>query len=316
VKVFVAGASGAIGQRLVPKLVEAGHSVTGMTRTPRKAEAIEAAGARPAVADALDRAAVSEVVAAAEPQVVVHQLTSLASLSGNPRRFDREFAPTNRLRTEGTENLLGAARAAGARRFVAQSFAGWLYARQGGAVKTEEDPLETKPPVGGLETVAAIRYLEHSVTRAEGLEGVVLRYGGFYGPGTSLARGSKDAFAETIRKRRFPILGDGTGVWSFVHIDDAAAATLAAVEGGEPGIYNVVDDDPAPVSEWLPSLATAMGAKPPLRVPTWVGRLVGGELAVAVMIEARGASNAKAKRELGWQPRHPSWREGFCTGLG
>jgi 2-alkyl-3-oxoalkanoate reductase len=316
VKVFVAGASGAIGQRLVPKLVEAGHSVTGMTRTPRKAEAIEAAGARPAVADALDRAAVSEVVAAAEPQVVVHQLTSLASLSGNPRRFDREFAPTNRLRTEGTENLLGAARAAGARRFVAQSFAGWLYARQGGAVKTEEDPLETKPPVGGLETVAAIRYLEHSVTRAEGVEGVVLRYGGFYGPGTSLARGSKDAFAETIRKRRFPILGDGTGVWSFVHIDDAAAATLAAVEGGEPGIYNVVDDDPAPVSEWLPSLATAMGAKPPLRVPTWVGRLVGGELAVAVMIEARGASNAKAKRELGWQPRHPSWREGFCTGLG
>jgi nucleoside-diphosphate-sugar epimerase len=315
-RVFVAGASGAIGKRLVPRLVDAGHSVTGMTRSPDKAQAIEAAGARPAVADALDHAAVGEVVRAAEPDVVVHQLTALSNLSGNPRRFEREFAGTNRLRTEGTDNLLGAATAAGARRFVAQSFAGWPYAREGGPVKTEDDPLDTKPPIGELETLAALRYLEDAVRRAEGMEGIVLRYGGFYGPGTALARGSDDAFQETIRKRRFPIVGPGTGVWSFVHIDDAAGATLAAIERGGPGTYNVVDDDPAPVVEWLPALADAIGAKPPRRVPTWLGRLVGGKLAVAIMTEARGASNAKAKRELGWEPSHPSWREGFRTALG
>jgi nucleoside-diphosphate-sugar epimerase len=315
-RVFVAGASGAIGERLVPKLIDAGHSVTGMTRSPEKASAIEAAGARPAVADALDRAAVSEVVRDAEPDVVVHQLTALTNLGGNPRKLDREFAGTNRLRTEGTDYLLDAATAAGARRFVAQSFAGWPYAREGGPVKTEDDPLDTSPPIGELEMLAAIRYLEDAVTRAQRLEGVVLRYGGFYGPGTSLARGSRDSFTEAIRKRRFPIVGAGTGVWSFVHIDDAAAATVAAIEGGALGIYNVVDDDPAPVSEWLPALAQVIGAKPPRRVPTWLGRLVGGQLVVAMMTEARGASNAKAKRELGWQPEHPSWREGFRTEFG
>jgi 2-alkyl-3-oxoalkanoate reductase len=315
-RVFVAGATGALGSRLVPMLVDAGHSVAGMTRTPEKARRIEAAGAEAVVADALDRAAVSEAVRGAEPQVVVHQLTALTGLSGNPRRFDREFATTNRLRTEGTDHLLSAAREAGARRFVAQSFAGWPYAREGGPVKTEDDRLDPDPSAAERETFAAIRYLENAVTGADGLEGLVLRYGGFYGPGTSLARGSKDAFQETIRKRRFPIVGAGSGVWSFVHIDDAASATLAAVERGEPGIYNVVDDDPAPVSEWLPALADAIGAKPPRRLPVWVGRLVGGELAVSLMTEVRGASNAKAKREFGWQPAHPSWREGFRTALG
>jgi nucleoside-diphosphate-sugar epimerase len=315
-RVFVAGATGALGSRLVPMLVEAGHSVAGMTRTPEKAGRIEAAGAEPVVADALDRAAVSEAVRGAEPEVIVHQLTALTGLSGNPRRFDREFATTNRLRTEGTDHLLSAAREAGARRFVAQSFAGWPYAREGGSAKTEDDRLDPDPPAAERETFAAIRYLENAVTGTDGLEGLVLRYGGFYGPGTSLARDSRDAFQETIRKRRFPIVGAGTGVWSFVHIDDAASGTLAAVERGEPGIYNVVDDDPAPVSEWLPALADAIGAKPPRRLPVWVGRLVGGELVVSLMTQVRGASNAKAKRELGWQPTHPSWREGFRTALG
>jgi nucleoside-diphosphate-sugar epimerase len=315
-RVFVAGGSGAIGARLVPKLVDAGHSVTSLTRTPKKADAISRSGAEPVVADALDRDAVVAAVRDASPEVVVHQLTALSGLSGNPRKFDREFALTNRLRTEGTDNLLAGATEAGARRFIAQSFAGWPYARDGGPVKTEDDPLDTSPPIGDLATLAAIRYLESSVTGAEGLEGVVLRYGGFYGPGTSLARESNDAFKETIVKRRFPILDGGTGVWSFVHIDDAAAATLAAVEGGAPGIYNVVDDDPALVSDWLPALADAIGAPPPRRLPVWVGRLVGGPIAVALMTEARGASNAKAKRELGWEPAHPSWREGFRAALG
>jgi nucleoside-diphosphate-sugar epimerase len=300
----------------VPKLIGAGHSVTALTRTREKAHAIRGSGAEPVVADAFDRDAVVTAVREAGPDVVVHQLTALSSVTGNPRRFDREFALTNRLRTEGTDILLAGAADAGARRFVAQSFAGWPYAREGGPVKSEEAPLETRPPIGELETLAAIRRLEDSVTGADGLEGVVLRYGGFYGPGTSVARGSHDPFTEMILKRRFPIIGAGTGVWSFVHIEDAAAATFAAVEGGTPGIYNVVDDDPAPVAEWLPVLAEALGAKPPRRVPTWLGRLSGGSVAVSLMIENRGASNAKAKRELGWEPAHPSWREGFRDGLG
>ena len=315
-RVFVAGGSGALGRRLVPMLVGGGHSVVAMTRSADKTGAIRAAGAEPAVADALDEGDVMAAVREARPDAVVHQLTALTGITGNPRRFDREFETTNRLRTEGTDHLLRAAREAGARRFVVQSFAGWPYAREGGPVKTEDDPLDTSPPIGGLATIAAIRYLESSVTGAEGLEGVVLRYGGFYGPGTSLARDSNDTLPKTIRKRRFPILDGGTGVWSFVHIDDAANATLVAVEGGAPGIYNIVDDDPAPVSEWLPAFADAIGAPPPRRLPVWVGRLVGGPIAVALMTEIRGASNAKAKRELGWQPAHPSWREGFRNSLG
>jgi 2-alkyl-3-oxoalkanoate reductase len=315
-RVFVAGGSGAIGRPLIARLVGGGHSVVVMTRSGDKRDAIRAAGAEPAVADALDEAAVISAVREAAPEAVIHQLTALSGLSGNPRRFDREFATTNRLRTEGTDHLLHAAREAGARRFVAQSFAGWPYAREGGSVKAEDDPLDPDPPAAERETLAAIRYLEAAVTGAEGIEGVVLRYGGFYGPGTGIARGEESPFADTIRKRRFPILDGGTAVWSFVHIDDAAAATVAALERGAPGIYNIVDDDPAQVSEWLPALAATMGAKPPRRLPVWLGRIVGGELAVSLMTQARGASNDKAKRELGWQPEHASWREGFKAAFG
>ena len=314
-RVFVAGASGAIGGRLVPMLMEAGHAVVAMTRTAEKADAIRASGAEPVLADALDADSVGAAVRAAEPEAVVHQLTALSSMTGNPRKFAEDFALTNRLRTEGTDHLLAAARAAGARRFVAQSYAGWPYAREGGPVKSEDDPLDPDPPAAARDALDAMRYLDRIVPGAEGIEGVVLRYGGFYGPGTGIARGEESALIEAIRKRRFPVVGGGTGVWSFVHIDDAASATLAALDRGAPGIYNVVDDDPAPVSEWLPALADAIGAKPPRRVPTWIGRLAGGEMAVSLMTQVRGASNAKAKRELGWQPEHPSWREGFPAAL-
>jgi 2-alkyl-3-oxoalkanoate reductase len=314
-RVFVAGASGAIGGRLVPMLMEAGHAVVAMTRTADKADAIRASGAEPVLADALDADSVGAAVRAAEPEAVVHQLTALSSMTGNPRKFAEDFALTNRLRTEGTDHLLAAARAAGARRFVAQSYAGWPYAREGGPVKSEDDPLDPDPPAAARDALDAMRYLDRIVPGAEGIEGVVLRYGGFYGPGTGIARGEESALIEAIRKRRFPVVGGGTGVWSFVHIDDAAGATLAALDRGAPGIYNIVDDDPAPVSEWLPALADAIGAKPPRRVPTWIGRLAGGEMAVSLMTQVRGASNAKAKRELGWQPEHPSWREGFPAAL-
>jgi nucleoside-diphosphate-sugar epimerase len=314
-RVFVAGASGAIGGRLVPMLMEAGHAVVAMTRTADKADAIRASGAEPVLADALDADSVGAAVRAAEPGAVVHQLTALSSMTGNPRKFAEDFALTNRLRTEGTDHLLAAARAAGARRFVVQSYAGWPYAREGGPVKSEDDPLDPDPPAAARDALDAMRYLDRIVPGAEGIEGVVLRYGGFYGPGTGIARGEESALIEAIRKRRFPVVGGGTGVWSFVHIDDAASATLAALDRGAPGIYNVVDDDPAPVSEWLPALADAIGAKPPRRVPTWIGRLAGGEMAVSLMTQVRGASNAKAKRELGWQPEHPSWREGFPAAL-
>jgi nucleoside-diphosphate-sugar epimerase len=312
-RIVVAGATGALGRRLVPLLVERGHEVVGMTRSPAKAADLRAAGAEPVVADALDRDAVLRAVGQARPEVVVHQLTALAGLT-NSRRFDQGFALTNRLRTEGTDHLLAAARAAGARRFVAQSFAGWPFARVGGPVKTEEDPLDPDPPAEFRRTLDAIRHLESAVLGAEGLEGVVLRYGGFYGPGTSVGDGG--FLLEEIRRRRLPIVGAGTGVWSFVHIDDAAAATAAAVERGAPGIYQIVDDDPAPVSAWLPALAAAIGAKPPRRVPAWVARLVAGEHGVVLFTDIRGASNAKAKRELGWNPAYPSWRQGFRTGLG
>jgi nucleoside-diphosphate-sugar epimerase len=312
-RIVVAGATGALGRRLVPLLVERGHEVVGMTRSPAKAADLRAAGAEPVVADALDRDAVLRAVGQARPEVVVHQLTALAGLT-NSRRFDQGFALTNRLRTEGTDHLLAAARAAGARRFVAQSFAGWPFARVGGPVKTEEDPLDPDPPAEFRRTLDAIRHLESAVRGAEGLEGVVLRYGGFYGPGTSVGDGG--FLLEEIRRRRLPIVGAGTGVWSFVHIDDAAAATAAAVERGAPGIYQIVDDDPAPVSAWLPALAAAIGAKPPRRVPAWVARLLAGEHGVVLFTDIRGASNAKAKRELGWNPAYPSWRQGFRTGLG
>jgi nucleoside-diphosphate-sugar epimerase len=285
-----------------------------MTRSPAKADQVRALGARPAVADALDPDAVAAAVAEAEPEVIVHQLTALGDGTFDLRHIDRYFAVTNRLRTEGTDHLLAAGRAVGAKRFVAQSYAGWPAPRTGGPVKDEDDPLDPDPPERLRAMLDAIRYLEQSVTTIDWGVGIVLRYGGFYGPGTGMARGGDQA--QLVEKRKWPIIGDGGGVWSFVQIEDAAAATVEAIEHGERGVYNVVDDEPAPVREWLPALATALGARKPMRVPRWVGRLAAGEAATVMMTEVRGASNAKAKRELGWQPRYASWRQGFAKGLG
>ncbi len=304
-RIFLAGATGALGTHLLPRLLAAGHDVTATTRTDAKAGALRAAGAEPVVLDALDRDAVVAAVTAARPDAIVHQLTALGELK-SLRNFDAAFAQTNRLRTEGTEHLLAAARSAGTERFVAQSFTSWPYARTGGPIKTEDDPLDTDPPPHQRESLAAIRTLEALVTQAGG---IALRYGGFYGPGTSVAPGSEQV--ELIRKRRFPIVGNGGGVWSFIHIEDAADATLAAVERGAPGIYNVVDDDPAPMREWLPALAAAAGAPAPRRIPRWLAKLAAGDAITMMATESRGASNAKARRELGWVPAHRSWREGF-----
>jgi nucleoside-diphosphate-sugar epimerase len=257
------------------------------------------------VADALDPDQVARAVAEFQPEAIVHQLTAIGAL--DVRHFDRDFALTNRLRTEGTDHLLAAGRAVGVRRFIAQSYAGWPFERSGGTVKTEDDPLDLTPAREMRESHAAIRYLEHAVTTANWTEGIVLRYGGFYGPGTSM--GADGEQAAQIRKRRFPLVGDGAGVWSFVHIEDAADATAQAVTHGRPGLYNIVDDDPAPVAEWLPAMATALGAKPPRRLPRGLARLIAGEAATVMMTEVRGASNAKAKRELDWHPSHPTWRQ-------
>jgi nucleoside-diphosphate-sugar epimerase len=305
VRIFIAGATGALGRHLVPMLVERGHHVTGTTRS--RAGELRAAGAEPVVVDPLDAAAVRDAVMLARPDVVVHQLTALAGL-GLGRNFDKAFARTNRMRTEGTDHLIAAAREAGARRLVWQSYAGWPYAREGGPVKTEDDPLDPEPPTDARETLAGIRHLEAAVM-GSGLEGYVLRYGGFYGPGTSIEEGGEHA--ELVRKRRFPIGGDGSGIWSFVHIVDAAAATVAAIEGrGAPGVYNVVDDDPAPIAEWLPTLAQQLGAPPPRRLPAWLVRVAAGAQSLSMMTRVRGAANAKAVRELGWRPEH-SWRQCF-----
>ena len=311
-RIFVAGATGAVGKRLVPLLAAERHEVVGTTRSPGKVGDLRALGAEPVVLDVLDAEAVGRALAEAHPEVVVHQATALSGLS-NLRNLDAAFAETNRLRTEGTDNLLAAARVAGARMLVAQSFAGWPYAREGSLVKDEEAPLDSSPPARAANTMAAIRHLEAAVVGADGIEGIVLRYGGFYGPGTSLFEGGEHV--EAIRKRAFPIVGSGAGMWSFVHIDDAAGATLAAIERGRRGLYNIVDDEPAPASEWLSYLAEVLGAKPPRRLPEWLGRLAAGEQVVSMMTEARGASNAKAKRELGWTLIHPTWREGFVSGL-
>lgn len=308
--VFVAGGTGVVGSRLVRLLVANGHEVTASTTSQAKLAVLRDAGAEPVVLDLLDRNAVMAAVLRAEPDVLVHEATALAAMSGNLRKFDRDFALTNRLRTEGTDHLLEAARAAGARRFLAQSFAGGPNSRTGKMVKTEDDPLESDPLPGTGESMSAIKHVESVVTGADDIEGIVLRYGGLYGPGTSLTAGG--AHAEAVLKRRFPIVGDGTGVWSFVHADDAAAATAIAVEHGAPGIYNIVDDDPAPVCEWLPFLADALGAPPPRHFPVWLGRLLAGPVLVAMETEIRGSSNAKAKRELGWEPLYPSWRDGFA----
>src|SRR4051794_25180187 len=306
-RVFLAGATGAVGRRLLPQLLRAGHHVVATTRTESKVDELWQLGAEPVVIDALDAGAVGEAVAKAEPEAIIHQMTALAG-SSDLRRFDRTFAQTNRLRTVGTDNLLAAARAAGVRRFVAQSYTGWSSERTGGPIKTEEEPQDPTPPKNQRETLAAIQYLERAVLDAP-LESVLLRFGMFYGPGAS------EDMVELFRKRRLPIIGDGGGIWSMTHVDDAAAASVAALTRGS-GVYNVVDDEPAPVREIFPALAEAVGAKPPRRVPVWLGRIAAGEVGVSLLTQIRGSANDKAKRELDWTPRWSTWRDGFRFGLG
>jgi nucleoside-diphosphate-sugar epimerase len=312
-RIFLAGATGAVGQRLVPALLQDGHEVVAMTRTAGKADGLRAAGALPVVADALDRDAVMGAVLGAEPEVIVHQMTALTGAT-DLKHFDRVFATTNRLRTEGTRHLLDAARAAGTRRVIAQSFTGWPFAREGGPVKGEDAPLDPAPPRAQRESLAAIRELEGLVGDADGVEGVVLRYGAFYGPGTSLSTDGE--LTELVRKRRLPVVGSGDGRWSFTHIDDAAGGVLSALApGGPTGVFAIVDDEPARTADWLPALATAVGAPAPRHVPAWLGRVAAGEAAVTMMTASRGASNERARRVLGWVPRWPTWREGFRSGL-
>jgi nucleoside-diphosphate-sugar epimerase len=306
-RVFVAGANGAVGRRLVPMLVANGHEVTGTTTSGTSTNAIRAMGAEPVVVDGLDAAGIGEAVARAQPDAIIHEMTALSS-SPDFRHFDRWFALTNRLRTEGTEHLLAAAKASGVKRFVAQSFTGWSNSREGSWVKTEADALDPKPVREQQETLAAIRFLERAVLEAP-LEGIVVRYGGLYGPGSS------DTLGEILRKRMFPVIGNGAGMVSSTHVDDAASGTLAALERGHPGIYNIVDDEPAPSRVFIPAIAEALGAPRPLHIPAWLGRLLAGDVAVTMMTEGRGSSNAKAKRELDWQPIWPSWRDGFRHGL-
>jgi nucleoside-diphosphate-sugar epimerase len=308
-RILVAGATGAIGLELVPQLVAAGYSVVGTTRTPAKAAIIKRMGAEPAIVDGLDALAIRDAVIAARPDIIIDQMTDLASVT-DLRHFDRAFATTNKLRTEGTDFLLAAARDAGVKRFIAQSFCGWTYGRGGEQSKTEADALDHDPPEELRRTLQAIQHLEDAVTNSASPEGIVLRYGSFYGPDTGML---SRAMIDQLRRRRVPLIGGGAGRWSFIHVEDAAAATVAAVERGKPGhIYNIVDDEPAEVSEWLPALATLVGARPPIRVPAWLGRLFAGEHLVSMMTEVRAGSNGKARQELGWRPAHPSWREGFA----
>jgi nucleoside-diphosphate-sugar epimerase len=308
-KVFVAGGTGAIGKPLIAQLVAADHDVVATTRSAKRAAEVQRLGAEPTIADGLDEHAILEAVRRAQPEVVIHEMTALA---GKPdlRHFDRMFATTNQLRTRGTDYLIRAAQQARARRVIVQSYTGWPNIRQGGAVKTEEDPLDPDPPRWQRESMAAFLHIEKVVPAAENLEGVVLRYGSLYGPGTGMM--SSEAI-ELLRKRQFPVVGDGAGVWSFIHVGDAASATVAALDDRATGIYNIVDDDPAPAAEWIPYLANLLGAKPPRRVPVWLGRILAGDVPVSMMTRIRGSSNAKAKRELDWELRYPSWREGFAA---
>ena len=311
-RILVAGASGALGRFLVPRLLAGGHQVVGSSRSEQKAEIIRGLGAEAILADGLDAESVRRAVHAAEPEAIVHQMTSLGGVA-DLRHFDRAFAVTNRLRTSGTDHLISAAREAGVKRFVAQSYCGWPYARIGGPVKTEEDPLDPKPPRQLRPALVAIRHLEAVVTQ-EPVSGIILRYGAFYGPNTGVL---DDSVLEQLARRRMPMIGDGGGWWSFIHVDDAAAATVAAIESGRPGsIYNIVDDEPAQVRTWLPELATLLGAKRPRVVPAWVMRLAAGEHLVVMMTQVRAGSNAKARRELGWEPARASWRQGFAEAIG
>jgi nucleoside-diphosphate-sugar epimerase len=306
--VFVAGGTGVVGRPLIPKLLAAGHEVTVTTRSPAKAAELRTLGAEGVVADGLDGSAMTKAVEEAEPDAIVHQMTALA---GKPdmRRFDRWFAVTNELRTTGTDILLAAARKLGVKHLVAQSYTGWTNPTGGEPVKSERDGFDPDPPKMQRQTLAAIRYIEEVVPTAAP-RGIVLRYGNLYGPGAS------DSLVELIRKRRMPMIGDGAGVWSWTHVEDAAGATVAALERGDSGVYNITDDEPAPVAEWLPYLAEAVGAKPPMRVPVWLARVMAGSVAVRWMTEGRGSSNDEAKRALGWQPAWGSWRDGFRRSLG
>lgn len=308
-KVFVAGATGAIGRQLVPRLLQAGHHVHGMIRHESSQNVVKDLGASSVVADALKPDQVMAAVEQVAPDVIINELTAIGKV--DTRRLDEDFEMTNRLRTEGTDNLLAAAKAVDVGRFVAQSIGVWAYNRTGGPVKSEEDPLDPEPAKEMQQTVAAIRHLESAVLGAAWTEGIVLRYGALYGPGTSLEPGGPQL--EMIRQRKFPMVGDGGGVWSFIHVADAAEATVAAVEHGSRGVYNIVDDEPAAVADWLPALARIVGAKAPFRVPEFLGRLFAGEAGVVMMTDSRGASNEKAKRELNWHPRHASWRQGFAS---
>ena len=311
-KVLVTGGTGAIGKFLLPLLVENRHEVVALTRSVIKAAELEDSGVSAAIVDPLDKERLTAAVRREEPEVIIHQLTALSGV-GNFRKLDQEFALTNRFRTEVTDTLLAAARTIGTRRFIAQSFCGWPYAKKGGPVKTEEDPLDPKPPESFTRTLAAIRYLEDTVGSTTFLEALALRYGMFYGPGTAIGKGG--AILKMARKRRFPIVGGGGGIWSFIHILDAARATVAAISRGTPGIYNIVDDEPAKVATWLPALAKAVEAKPPHKIPHWLGEIMIGKEGVSMMTQIRGCSNAKAKRELNWTPIYPSWRIGFVDGL-
>ena len=309
---FLAGASGALGRRLLPLLLANNHQVTALTHSAHNLAALRSTGAYATLADGLDAAAIMQAVTQAKPDIIIHQMTALIHVT-SLRNFDRQFALTNRLRTEGTDNLLQAARAAGVRRFIAQSYGNWVYQPTGTEPKTEQDPLDPAPPANQRQSLAAIRNLEHCVTTAPGIEGIVLRYGNFYGPGTGFS--SNGIIPNAVRKRMLPVIGNGAGVWSFIHIDDAATATMAAIDQGTSGIYNIVDNEPASAAVWLPELAKALGAKPPRRIPLWLGRLIMGEVGISMMTRMRGASNRKARTELAWNPRYATWRDGFRTGL-
>jgi nucleoside-diphosphate-sugar epimerase len=313
-KVFVAGATGVVGKRLVPLLVSSGYQVMGSTHSPGKETWLREVGATPVAVDALDRTAVKQAVMRAAPDVVIHEMTSLTGAKSF-KKFDDEFALTNRLRTEGTDYLLDAARTAGVKRFIAQSYGNWNYERTGSGLKSEDDPFDPNPPANQRQTLEAIVYLEQAVTGASDLEGIALRHANHYGPGTGFSLDGD--LVQLIRKRRLPVIGDGAGVWAFIHVDDLAQATIAALARGKPGgVYNIVDDEPVPAATWIPGLADAVGAKPPRHVPVWLGRLAAGEVGVSMMTQIRGTSNARAKRELGWEPHYKSWRDGFRTGLG
>jgi nucleoside-diphosphate-sugar epimerase len=313
-KVFIAGANGAVGQRMVPRLIKHGYEVTAMVRSLDKVGQARALGAKTVVADALNRDEVMRAVAQAKPDVVIHQLTALSRIK-NFKKFDNDFAMTNRLRTESTDYLIAAAQEAGATRFLAQSYGGWTYERTGDALKTEESAFDPNPPANQRKSLEAIRYLEDKTVNAKGMTGIAFRYANFYGPGTSFDSRT-GSVTELVRKHQLPLLGDAAGVWSFIHLDDVASAAIAGIERGHAGIYNIVDDDPAPTSVWIPELARILGAKKPMHMPVWLGRLFIGEVGVSMMTQIRGVSNEKAKRELEWMPQYKSWRDGFRRGIG